>query len=60
MDSALFSLAERIRAAGHERRKLGELPDDWTQLIKDFQRDFPNFAELAEVLHDFAQECTTP
>lgn len=46
------SIAERIRAAGHERRKLGELPDDWTQLIEDFQRDFPNFAELAEVLHD--------
>jgi len=45
-------IAERIRAAGHERRKLGELPDDWTQLIEDFQRDFPNFAELAEVLHD--------
>ncbi|UFU11061.1 AAA family ATPase [Ideonella dechloratans] len=45
-------IAERIRAAGHERRKLGELPDDWSQLIEDFQRDFPNFAELAEVLHD--------
>lgn len=45
-------IAERIRAAGHERRKLGELPDVWTQLIEDFQRDFPNFAELAEVLHD--------
>lgn len=45
-------IAERIRAAGHERRKLGELPDDWTELIEDFQRDFPNFAELAEVLHD--------
>ena len=45
-------IAERIRAAGHERRQLGELPDDWTQLIEDFQRDFPNFAELAEVLHD--------
>ena len=45
-------IAERIRAAGHERRKLGELPDDWTELIEDFQRDFPNFAELTEVLHD--------
>jgi ATP-dependent Lon protease len=45
-------IAERIKVAGHERRKLGELPDDWTQLIEDFQRDFPNFAELAEVLHD--------
>jgi ATP-dependent Lon protease len=45
-------IAERIRSAGHERRKLGELPDDWPQLIEDFQRDFPNFAELAEVLHD--------
>jgi len=45
-------IAERIRAAGHERRKLGELPDDWSQLIEDFPRDFPNFAELAEVLHD--------
>lgn len=45
-------IAERIRAAGHERRKLGELPDDWPQLIEDFQRDFPNFAELAEGLHD--------
>ena len=45
-------IAERIRAAGHERRQLGELPDDWSQLIEDFQRDFPNFAELAEVLHD--------
>lgn len=45
-------IAERIRAAGHERRKLGELPDEWPQLIEDFQRDFPNFAELAEVLHD--------
>ncbi|WP_294770677.1 AAA family ATPase [uncultured Rhodoferax sp.] len=45
-------IAERIRAAGHERRKLGELPDDWPQLIEDFQRDFPNFAELADVMHD--------
>ncbi len=45
-------IAERIRAAGHERRQLGELPNDWSQLIEDFQRDFPNFAELAEVLHD--------
>ncbi|QNM97099.1 AAA family ATPase [Chitinimonas koreensis] len=45
-------IAERIRTAGHERRKLGELPDDWPQLIEDFQRDFPNFAELADVLHD--------
>lgn len=45
-------IAERIRAAGHERRKLGELPDVWTQLIEDFQRDFPNFTELAEVMHD--------
>jgi ATP-dependent Lon protease len=45
-------IAERIKTAGHERRRLGELPDDWTELIEDFQRDFPNFAELAEVLHD--------
>lgn len=45
-------IAERIRAAGHERRKLGELPDDWPQLIEEFQRDYPNFAELADVMHD--------
>lgn len=45
-------IAERIRAAGHEHRRLGELPDDWAKLIEDFQHDFPNFAELAEVLHD--------
>lgn len=45
-------IAERIRAAGHERRCLGELPDDWPELIEDFSRDFPNFAELVEILHD--------
>ncbi|WP_101049070.1 AAA family ATPase [Macromonas nakdongensis] len=45
-------IAERIRSAGHERRRLGELPDDWPELIAEFQRDFPNFAELTEVLHD--------
>lgn len=45
-------IAERIRAAGHERRSLGVLPDDWLKLIADFQRDFPNFGELAELLHD--------
>lgn len=45
-------IAERIRAAGHERRSLGELPDDWPKLIEDFAHDFPNFAELNEVLHD--------
>ena len=39
-------IAERIRAAGHERRKLGELPDDWTELIEDFQRDFFFFSQL--------------
>lgn len=45
-------IAECIRAAGHERRSLGVLPDDWRDLIDDFSRDFPNFAELAELLHD--------
>lgn len=45
-------IAQRIRAAGHEHRHLGELPDDWPELVEDFQRDFPNFAEMSEVLHD--------
>jgi ATP-dependent Lon protease len=45
-------IAERIRAAGHERRSLGTLPDDWRDLIEDFSHDFPNFSEVAEVLHD--------
>ncbi|WP_052162616.1 AAA family ATPase [Aquabacterium sp. NJ1] len=46
-------IAERIRAAGHERRCLGELPDDWPDLIDEFTCNFPNFAEVAEVLHDY-------
>ena len=45
-------IAERIRGAGHERRRLGKLPNDWPELIEEFRRDFPNFAEVAEVLHD--------
>ena len=45
-------IAERIRAAGYERRSLGVLPDDWRGLIEDFSLDFPNFGEVAEVLHD--------
>lgn len=45
-------IAERIRAAGHERRSLGVLPDDWRGLIEDFSLGFPNFGEVAEMLHD--------
>lgn len=45
-------IAERIRAAGHERRSLGVLPNDWRDLVEDFMHGFPNFAELAELLHD--------
>jgi hypothetical protein len=29
-------IAERIRAAGHERRTLGMLPDEWDLLIEEF------------------------
>ena len=45
-------IAERIRAAGHERRTLGMLPDEWDVLIEEFTQAFPNFSDLAEVLHD--------
>lgn len=45
-------IAERIRAAGHERRSLGVLPDDWRGVIEEFSLGFPNFGEVAEVLHD--------
>ena len=44
-------IAERIRAAGHERRTLGMLPDEWDLLIEEFAQAFPNFSELAELLH---------
>lgn len=46
------AIAERIRTAGHERRVLGMLPDAWDVLIEEFADTFPNFAELAEFLHD--------
>ena len=45
-------IAERIRAAGHERRRLGMLPNEWDVLIEEFTQAFPNFSELAELLHD--------
>ena len=45
-------IAERIRAAGHERRTLGMLPDEWDLLIEEFTQAFPNFSELGEMLHD--------
>lgn len=46
------AIAERIRMAGHERRALGVLPEDWKSMIEEFAQDFPNFSELAELLHD--------
>lgn len=46
------ALAERIRTAGHERRTLGMLPDEWDMLVNELAHTFPNFGELAELLHD--------
>jgi len=46
------AIADRIRMAGNERRVLGMLPDDWDQLVSEFDTTFPNFHELAELLHD--------
>ena len=46
------AIAERIRMAGHERRELGVLPEDWKSMVDAFAQDFPNFSELAELLHD--------
>lgn len=43
---------EQIHKAGCARRKLSTLPENWLQLIDEFERDFPNFAEFAEVLKD--------
>lgn len=46
------AIAERIRTAGHERRTLGMLPDEWDILAEEFARTFPNFSDLAELLYD--------
>jgi ATP-dependent Lon protease len=46
------AIAQRLRATGHGRRRLGVLPDDWGALVDAFEAGFPNFHSLAELLRD--------
>lgn len=46
------AMAERIKRAGHGSRQLGLLPPNWKALLDEFSLAFPNFHELAELLHD--------
>lgn len=46
------AIAERIHAAGSDKRVLGQLSEDWRVLLDEFAAAFPNFGELAELLRD--------
>jgi len=46
------NIRERIEKAGNGRRKLGVLPPDWRVLLDEFERVFPNFQELTELLRN--------
>ncbi len=46
------AMAERIHAAGNDKRVLSQLPEDWPWLLDEFAAAFPNFGELADLLCD--------
>lgn len=43
---------EKIRNAGLQNRKLGVIPQNWAAVVDQFETNFPNFIELAELLRD--------
>jgi len=49
----MADVLQRIRDAGNpSARPLGVLPENWTDLIDEFRRAFPNFLEFADLLRD--------
>ncbi len=52
-ESRLKPIIEQIHKLGCARRKLCTLPKNWLQLVDEFERDFPNFAEFADLLKDY-------
>lgn len=51
-EARLKPIIEQIHKLGCARRKLRTLPKNWLQLVDEFERDFPNFAEFADLLKD--------
>jgi ATP-dependent Lon protease len=44
------AIVTRIKIAGNDRRQLAVLPDDWESVLDEFNRAFPNFSALTQIL----------
>ena len=45
-------IAEKLKQAGHDKRKIAVLPDNWETLLDEFESVFPNFHRVCEFLRD--------
>lgn len=45
-------IAEKLKQAGHDKRKIALLPDNWEALLDEFESVFPNFHRVCECLRD--------
>lgn len=48
----LEKIVDRIVCAGEATRQLGILPQNWQQIVDEFEIAFPNFSSYAELLRD--------
>ncbi len=45
-------IAEKLKQAGHDKRKIAVLPANWEALLDEFESVFPNFHRVCECLRD--------